>query len=94
MPLTKATPGRWMALRVGIHFSPDPDVGWITVAVNGQTVLPVTHHATMNTYSHDGSELTDPSYLKQGIYRSDTWAQTQVVYFGPVRIGTDASSVG
>ena len=83
-----------MALRVGIHFSPDKTAGWVTVAIDGRVVLPVTHGETMNHYFKDGQEVVDPSYLKQGIYRSDTWQQTQVVYFGPVKIGTTAASVG
>lgn len=93
--LHRIVPGRWLSLRIGIHFSPDPHDGWMTVAINGRTVLPVTHGATMNTYwnSDRHHELVDPSYFKQGIYRSDTWDKTAVIYFGPVRIGTTASSV-
>lgn len=87
--------GRWMALRIGVHFSPDPQQGWMTVALDGHTVLPVTHGATMNKYwdSDRHHEVVDPSYLKQGIYRSDTWDKTAVMYFGPVRIGTSEGSV-
>src|SRR5579875_243101 len=93
-PLAALVRGRWIALRVGIHFSPVKTIGWITVAIDGRVVLPVTHGATMNHYMKNGRYIVDPSYLKQGIYRSDSWNQTQVAYFGPVKIGTTAASVG
>jgi hypothetical protein len=94
--LARLDPGHWIQLRIGIHFSPVPADGWITVSIDGHVVLPVTHGATMNTYYDQDkhAQLVDPSYLKQGIYRSDTWHQTQVLYFGPLSIGTDAASVG
>jgi hypothetical protein len=94
VPLVALSRGRWIAVRVGIHFSPSKSVGWVTVSINGRTVLPMTHGATMNTYAKHGQEVVDPIYFKQGIYRSDSWAQTQVAYFGPVKIGTTAASVG
>jgi hypothetical protein len=94
MPLARVTLGRWMALRVGIHFSPYKTVGWATVAVNGRVALPVTHRATMDHYYQNGHYVVDPSYLKQGIYRSDSWGQMQVAYFGPIKISTTAASVG
>jgi hypothetical protein len=93
-PIAPLTRGRWISLRVGIHFSDVKGKGWVTVAVNGHTVVPLVHGETMNSYWKNGQHVVDPSYLKQGIYRSDTWKQTQVVYFGPVKIGTTAQSVG
>ncbi len=94
VPIAPLTRGRWMALRVGIHFSAQKSAGWVTVSVNGHVVVPVTHGPTMNSYMKNGQDIVDPIYLKQGIYRSDSWSQTQVAYFGPVKIGTSPASVG
>jgi hypothetical protein len=74
----------WTRVEVGLHFSPDPDVGWAEVWMDGKQVLPRTHRATLR--AHHGK--TDPAYLKQGIYRSTRWKSTQVAYFGPLTIGT------
>lgn len=82
--LGAATTGAWEKLLVGVHFSPDD--GWVEVWRNGAEVLPRWHRATMNMRTVGGEEIVDPSYLKQGIYRSKEWDVTHVVYFGPTRI--------
>jgi hypothetical protein len=79
----------WVHFDVGLHFSPDPDVGWAEVWIDGANALRRTHRATLD--SHKGE--TDPAYLKQGIYRSMRWKSTQVAYFGPLVIGTTRGSV-
>ena len=87
--LGKASVDTWVHFDIGLHFSPDPDVGWAEVWMDGEQVLPRTHRATLNT--KDGE--TDPAYLKQGIYRSKEWNSTHVAYFGPLTIGTTRESV-
>lgn len=87
--LGTATADTWVHFDVGLHFSPDPDVGWAEVWIDGDNVLPRTNRATLNT---DGGEA-DPAYLKQGIYRSTKWNSAHVAYFGPLMIGTTRGSV-
>jgi hypothetical protein len=87
--LGEAAVDTWVRFAVGLHFSPDPDVGWAEVWIDDEQVLPRTHRATLNT--KDGE--TDPAYLKQGIYRSKDWNSTHVAYFGPLTIGTTRDSV-
>jgi hypothetical protein len=74
--------GAWSRLTVGIRFSPERSRGWVEVYRDGHQVVPRTHAVTLDVV--DGQP--DPVYLKQGIYRSDLWTQTQVLFFGPVRV--------
>ena len=85
--------GRWLRFVIGMKLSAQPDSGWITVSVNGRTVVPRRAATTMNTAYVDGKDQVDPMYFKQGIYRSSAWTTTQVAYFGPVEIGTDQAAV-
>jgi hypothetical protein len=85
-PLCK---GCWTRLVVGLKFSPDPGTGWIEVYRDGVQKYARTPLATMDEI--DGAP--DPTYLKQGIYRSTAWSVTQVLYFSPVKVYAGESVV-
>lgn len=74
--------GVWFELLFGFHWSPDPTVGWSEAHINGTEVLARTSEATMRTW--DGETMGQ--YLKQGIYRSKSWTDTHVAYYGPIRV--------
>lgn len=78
-PLCK---GCWTQLVVGIRHSPDPTAGWVEVYRDGVQKVARTPLATMDYY---GSE-PDPTYLKQGIYRTAAWGVTHVLYFSPIKL--------
>nr|WP_231134371.1 heparin lyase I family protein [Motilibacter deserti] len=83
--------GSWTELTVGMRLSTDPMVGWVEVRRDGKPALARTNVATMDTYTAaDGSVRPDPLYLKQGIYRANTWPVTHVLYFGPVVVADRA----
>jgi hypothetical protein len=84
--------GVWETITVGVHFQPNSS-GWVEVYRDGQQALPRTYRATMNLRTLDGVQQVDPSYLKQGIYRTTAWVVTHVLYFGPMRIGTTRAAV-
>ena len=69
-------------MTVGIRFSPDPSRGWVEAYRDGRRVVPRSRAVTLDLV--DGRP--DPVYLKQGIYRSNRWTQTQVLFFGPTRV--------
>jgi hypothetical protein len=87
--------GGWTRFVVGMRLSPDPRAGWVQVDVNGRTVLPRTHRATMETVWRAAlrTRTVDPNYLKQGIYRSAAWTSTQVLYFGPMTIARSRAAL-
>jgi len=84
-----AKSGVWTYMQVGIHFSADGKAGWVEAWMDEQQVIPKTARATMNL---NGS-TADPSYLKQGIYRTKEWKSTHVMYLGSTKIGTTKASV-
>lgn len=84
-----AKSGVWTYMEVGIHFSADAKAGWVEAWMNGQQVIPKTARATMNL----SGGTADPSYLKQGIYRTKAWTSTHVMYLGSTKIGTTKTSV-
>jgi len=75
--------GAWNRFTVGIRFSTDADQGRVTLYRDGRLVDRKTR-ATLDVV--DGKP--DPVYLKQGIYRSSAWTQTQVLYFAPMTVTT------
>lgn len=85
-PLDK---GSWTRFVVGIHFAADR-TGWIEIWRDGTLVLPRTNRPTMGTRS-DGTP--DPTYLKQGLYRSTSWTTTNVVFHGPLSLGLTRGAV-
>ena len=84
--------GQWETITVGVHFQPTTD-GWVEVYRDGAQVLPRTYRRTMNLRTIDGVQQVDPSYLKQGIYRSSSWTGDHVLHFGPLVIGTTREAV-
>jgi hypothetical protein len=80
--------GQWERIVVGVHFAAT-NAGWVEVYRDGALALPRTYRAT--TTLVDGQP--DPTYLKQGIYRSATWTVTHVAEFGPVSIGLSKTDV-
>jgi Polysaccharide lyase len=74
--------GHWTRLTVGVHWSTDSSLGWVTVYRDGVEVLARTPVSTMDTV--DGA--ADPVYLKQGLYRSAAWTQTQFLYLSPMQV--------
>lgn len=87
--LGQLSKGAWTELVVGLSLSPDPAAGWVEVWRDDALVLPRTAVATMDRI--DGQ--VDPVYLKQGLYRSSSWTDTHVIYFGPVTVGSRRSDV-
>lgn len=90
---TPLTPGKWMRIEFGIRFAAD-DTGWIQMWVNGKQLAAngtqkVTGIETLRMYN--GSP--DAVYLKQGIYRRVGWTTTQIIHFGPVKVGTNCMDV-
>lgn len=83
--LPLVTKGAWTTFLLGMHFSPDPALGWLTLILNDVTAIPVTPMATMD-YQAD-AVTADPTYLKQGIYRAPTWPDIHVLYYSPMRVG-------
>jgi hypothetical protein len=77
--------GAWTRLTVGLHFSTSSADGWVQVYRNGKQVVPRTAVATMDVVNG----AADPVYLKQGIYRSQVWTCTHVLYFSPMRVSTE-----
>jgi hypothetical protein len=74
--------GDWNRLTVGIHFSPEYSRGWVQAYRDGQQVLGRTPAVTLDLVNGQ----PDPVYLKQGIYRSNLWTQTQVLFFAPLQV--------
>ncbi len=64
--------GQWQDFIFHVKWSPNATVGFVELYLNGKLVLPKRHIATQ--YS---GQL---NYLKVGLYRSDTVAQTGIVY--------------
>jgi hypothetical protein len=81
--------GAWTSFDVGIRFAPDAN-GWVEVWRDGQETVARTSRPTMGRNS-DGTP--DPTYFKQGMYRSKSWTSTNVVFHAPVRIGLSRSDV-
>ena len=81
--------GQWTRLTVGIKFSTDATQGWVQVYRNGVAAMPRTPLATMDVVNGNA----DPTYLKQGIYRSAAWTSTQALYFSPMQV-TNAQPAG
>ncbi len=80
--------GRWERIVVGVHVDATK-AGWVEVHRDGVLALPRTHRPT--TTLVDGAP--DPTYLKQGLYRSPKWTVSHVAQFGPVTIGSTRSAV-
>jgi len=74
--------GQWNRITVGIRFSPVSSHGWVEAYRDGRRVLARTPAVTLDRVNGQ----PDPVYLKQGIYRSDLWDQTQVLFFAPLRV--------
>lgn len=87
--LGNATPGVWCRVVVGIRYSPDPATGWVEGYFNDTNVATRTNVATMDVINN----APDPLYIKQGIYRTGEWATTNVLYFGPLKMGMTYSDV-
>ncbi len=64
--------GQWQDFIFHVKWSPDAKVGFVELYLNGKLVLPKRYIATQ--YSRQ------LNYLKVGLYRSDTLAQTGIVY--------------
>jgi hypothetical protein len=81
--------GRWVRYVVGIKWSSDPAVGWLELRVDGVLWRPRTFFATMQTKAEVGNvgPTSDPTYLKQGIYRHDLWPVTHVLYHSEIVLG-------
>jgi hypothetical protein len=87
--LGSISPGNWTRLVFGIHWSPVAANGWVNVFVNGSEVIAQRSQATMDYYG----SAPDPTYLKQGIYRSASWTTTAELYFGPIKVGYSQADV-
>lgn len=79
-PVTRGAWARWV---VGIRWSADATQGWVHIFKDGVEILPLRTQKTME--GSPGSE--DPTYFKQGIYRTAGWAVTHILHFGPAKIG-------
>lgn len=64
--------GQWQDFIFHVKWSPDSSVGFVELYLNGKLVLPKRNIATQFS-----GQL---NYLKVGLYRSDTVAQTGIVY--------------
>jgi hypothetical protein len=83
-PLGAIKPGTWTRFEFGVHWSPNPEKGWVQVFRDGKEILARERRATMDTYDGD---TVDPIYLKQGIYRATGWDVVHVLHFGSTRVG-------
>jgi hypothetical protein len=81
--------GQWERIVVGVHFDAT-DAGWVEVYRDGAQALPRTNRATTTLVNG----APDPTYFKQGIYRSSAWTTPHVALFGPVTIGLAKGDVG
>lgn len=78
--------GAWTDLLIHHKWSPDSNVGFVEVFVNGQLALPLTNTKTM--------ENSNPLFLSVGHYRDlAPTTGTSVLYFDEVRVGTSRASV-
>jgi hypothetical protein len=80
--------GQWEHIVVGVHFDAT-DAGWVEVYRDGAQALPRTNRATTTLVNG----APDPTYFKQGIYRSSAWTVPHVALFGPVTIGLARTDV-
>lgn len=81
----RVRPGRWTELSFGLKFSPRARSGWVMAYRDGRLRVPRTRVATMDLVSGK----VDPVYVKQGIYRSDTWRTATTVFFSPLQVVGD-----
>jgi hypothetical protein len=84
--------GQWERIVVGVHFDPT-NAGWVEVYRNGVQALARFNRPTMNVRTVGGATGPDPTYLKLGIYRSNDWHVTHVLYYGPMSIGLTQDDV-
>lgn len=78
--------GAWTRLQVGLTFSTTSATGGVEVWRDGVPVLDRLPLATLDLV--DG--ITDPVYLKIGLYRDPNWETTHVAYFSPVLVTSGA----
>lgn len=79
--------GAWNDLLVHHRWSPDPNIGFVEVYMNGALALPRTYTRTM--------ENSNPLFLSVGHYRDGgATTGTAVLYIDDVRVGTTRASVG
>ena len=83
--------GQWEDFVFHVKWSPDPSVGFIELWHNGQRALP---RKFMLTLDRDQNGNAIPAYLKQGLYRSDDFTETGILYHDGMVAGTTARSVG
>jgi hypothetical protein len=81
-------PGQWERIVVGVHFDAT-NAGWVEVYRDGAMALARTSRPTTTLVNGQ----PDPTYFKQGIYRSSGWAVTHVAEYGPVSIGLSQADV-
>lgn len=87
-PVVWTTPlvrGQWLDFVFHVKWSSDPGVGFVEVFYNGEPALPRTPAATQLP--------GDVNYLKMGLYRAREIAETGVVYFDDIRMGTEMADV-
>ncbi|ROP26748.1 polysaccharide lyase-like protein [Pseudokineococcus lusitanus] len=80
--LGEVVPGRWTHFTFGLHYSTSAREGWVEVYRDGQMVTPRSYLPTLDVVNGQA----DPAYLKQGIYRTKSWAVPHTVYFGPTTV--------
>lgn len=83
------TLGVWNLFVVGIKFSTSAGTGWVEAYRNGALVLPRQSVSTMDVYQGHA----DPTYFKQGIYRTSAWTVTHTSYFGGSVVGRKKNDV-
>ena len=83
--------GQWEDFVFHVKWSPDSTVGFVELWRNGRLELPRKYMLTLDR-DEDGNAI--PAYIKQGLYRSDEFTQTGVVFQDGMVAGTTARAVG
>ena len=83
--------GQWEDFVFHVKWSPDPTVGFVELWRNGRLELPRKYMLTMD---RDAAGKAIPAYIKQGLYRSEDFTQTGVVFQDGMVAGTTARAVG
>ena len=82
--------GVWEEFIFHVKWSPDPSVGFIELWRNGRLELP---RKFMLTLDRDENGNVIPAYIKQGLYRSDDFTETGVLFQDGMVAGTTLEAV-
>jgi len=82
--------GEWQRFVAHVKWSPDGNEGFVELWHNGEKVLDRTEVPTMY---RDGRGNAVPNYLKQGLYRSSSINEDQVLFQDEMKVGSSYEEV-